>query len=518
MASSVLAAGLVVSCVGDSSLPPGGLGEDAGALDATTAPDGNVTTTDSGAQADAADGSVVGPWTKAFTSNTALGSVVTDSVTGDVYVGGSVRGNAPELGIVAANGDNNDALLVKLSGATGAVLWAKAWGGGGDDAIASMQLAGGQLTIVGVTTGTQMSFPSATKGATLSFPASTSPLGVQSFIARIDANSGTPSWAFTPDANETVGTAHASRCQASATASDGLTFVACFYSGKMFGGPSAYAPDDGSGFQSVVLKVTSAGSVLGWVKSLSSTNGAALISSLLTHGGYLYASGFVKNNLQDRGDAGATNVANGSAGNNAFVVRFPETGGSNDVVLWNSDGTNAVSADGLAVSGADLVVVGRYGGTPVFGVDAGTAAGSSDAFAARIALGLGGGISSFARFSGSSQDGANAVVVDGTATPSIWVGGSYVSPDLKIGSSTLPAAAGAQFGGYVAKLGVNGVATSATGYFAPNGSTQVGGLAVDNAHGYLLTVGTYGGTITFDDKTASQSAAATAGFVLRRKL
>ena len=522
--TGTILAAAIVSCVGDNA-PIASAPDDSGSDGAPSAGgdasvDGSINVGDGSAADSGGDAAVNGPWTLALTSNTQLNASAVDPVSGDIFVAGSVRGDAPELGIMAGNGDNLDALVIRLDGATGKVRWAKAWGGGGNDAVSAITLTGGALNIVGSTTGATMNFVGAAPGATLTFPSSTALVPTQSFVARIDGNSGAPTWAFTPDANEAAGTNHSSRCGAIVPSSSGLLFVGCSYSGGLFGVPNLYAPSTGAATQAVIFKLNSTGSSLGWVRSFASTSGGTFLYALATSGGFLYASGSGTNTINDVTDAGVkTTVGVGTVGTNGFVARFPEVGGgTTDVAYWKNAAVGDFSVPtALTTSATDLLVAGSFAGKPAFGLPAGTD-GGSDIFLARLPLTLAGGLSSFTQLGGSDEDDGNTIVLDGTASPSLWLGGKYLSPDLKIGTTTLPAATATQFGGVTAKLSPLGVAASATGYYTGNGSTTVSSLAADSAHGYLFTAGTYGGNITFDDKTTAMSSTLTAGFVLRRKL
>lgn len=121
----------------------------------------------------------------------------------------------PELGISSTNNDSEDWLVARIEGATGKVLWAKTFGGPADDRVTSIGLNAGALYALGITYGTQLTFTGASTGATINLPSTTAApaqLATMSALARIDANGGTPSWAVSPDAAETAGTAHRSLC------------------------------------------------------------------------------------------------------------------------------------------------------------------------------------------------------------------------------------------------------------------------------------------------------------------
>lgn len=498
----------ITACVGDAPVTPTP-GADAG---------------DSGSSVDSGgtDGEAGLPpkpeWSVALTGRTTISSVVVELGTGDVFIGGSAKGAVPELGISGTNNDSEDWLVARIEGGSGKVLWAKTFGGPADDRVTAVALNAGALYVLGITYGTQLSFQGASTGASLTLPSSSvTPvqLATMSALARVDANSGAPSWALSPDAAETAGTAHRSLCLKLAWGTQ--LHVLCQYAGSKFGVGNVFAPAQTNTLlgQPALLEFQSLGGFMRIDRAYEGTNTVA--TSLAVDSGYVYVGGTGGPTVYER--PGSTTVYSNGLTLNGWILRFSEstTTGNAGVYVTSQPGMpgNATFSD-VVVDTAGVTAVGSFGGNIAFGPATLTAAGAKDAFLMRLTPTL---TATYAkRLGGGDEERGYSVARTTTGTPTIWLGQDYLSNDYVFGSTTLPVPASNTHQGAVAKWTDVGSPISALPFVSQAGNAAVYAVAGDDAHGFLFIAGTYDGGITLDDGTKAASKSDSAAFIVRRKL
>lgn len=505
IAASATATLLAVACTGDDPVLVDTT-KDGATPEGSTGLDGSADTSAADALVDAATPDPA--WTLALTAKTTINAIVVEPATGDIYAGGSITGAAPELG-VTATGAGAEALLFKVEGKSGKVLWAKSYGGDGDEAVLGLALDAGALYVTGTTTGVAINLG----GKSVAFPPSSfSSPATQSFIAKVDANAGGVAWAVSPDLSEAPGTAHRSIC-ARMVVGGGVPYVVCAYAGMKFGATSTFAGvRSGNAMGTAVLSLTSLGTITKVVKSLGSTSGLTLPGGFAVAGNLIYVAGVSSSDLVDL----ATNATLTSLTAGGFIARFATDGSSPlGVGLAAGNATSTVAPAALRMNGNDVVVVGKFQGSPNFSSGPITAAGGTDGFIAAFPATL---VQSayVARFGGDQEDDANdlAIATDGTT----WIGGRTFSPIFTFGGTQVPASAGGGFQGFVGKV-LAQKTTTAVAYPSSTGTLSVDAVQTDEARKYVVSAGTYKGAATFPapaGPVTATSAQDQAGFIIRR--
>lgn len=485
----------VAACVGDA---PAGLPDDNGGGDSAPIEGGSGQDGPSGSET-GVDGGASGEWTLAATAKSQFNAMVIDEA-GDLYLAGTVTGAAPELGITTTQDASPDALVMKVSGATGKVIWSKAFGGSGEEHVIGLALSGGQLFVTGGTTSASM-----TIGTTsLTFPASSISMATQSFFAQLAGDDGTVGWAASPDSQEKSNTAHMSVCTRVAVTT--LPLFACAYMGTSFrGAPSS------SRFAAALLSVTGSGTVIQTEQAFTSTTSGVIPSILTGSTGVVYMGGVTGGDFNDKLN---TNYLVGGSGTNGFLVSLSP---ASLVVASMFFSPKVADSYGLPellrVQGNNLFVAGKMSGSAFFGTQTGNAVGGEDAFLARVQTDLK-AVSAVTVFGGTKDEDTTALVAKGTGD--VLVGGTYGSSDLAFAGSTFPSGSQGGYQGFVAEVNAD-QPKAATTYTSTTGNVSVNGLEVDSS-GYLFTSGTYNGQATFGAGVTATSTGDNAAFVFRRKL
>jgi hypothetical protein len=510
---------LAPGCVGDA---PTVLPQDAGSDAPIQPPDGSAP---DGSAPDADAGPPPKPeWTLALTGRTSIAALVVEPTSGDVFVAGSAKSAVPELGITGTNNDSEDWLVARLEGASGKVLWAKVFGGPADDRVSAIAFSAGSVYVLGITYGTELKFPNANPGATLTLPSImgvAAPLATMSALAKLNAQSGDPAWALSPDAGESAATAHRSLCTRLAWGQQ--LQVSCQYAGSKFGVNPTYAPSHAYSAsmpfgQAAILRFNALGGFMGIPRAFSSSTAtsSAVVSGLAVRGNDVFVAGSAGTTLTET--MNAATVFTGGTALNGFILRFTEgtTSGITSYQRFGGAGSN-VQVGELAVDGAGATLTGQFGGTVGFGPTMLTASGTKDGFITRLPSDLS-AVAFAKRFGGSNEEHPFALAVTTAGGPAIWTGGRYFSADFGFGTSTLPAPAANTYQGFFGKANAMGDPSSAIALTSAAGNVMVNALGGDDARTHVFAAGTYDGVISFDDGTKATSKADAAGFVVRRKL
>ena len=207
---------------------------------------------------------------------------------------------------------------------------------------------------------------------------------------------------------------------------------------------------------------------------------------------------------------GATTLV--SAGlRDGFVAKWsPTTGG----FVWAQRFGN-IAADGfdaVAVSGSNVYVTGTFTGNVSFGGAGLTSAGGTDAFVLKLVDGGSNAAVAWAqRVGGTSDDSGRALAVSGTT---VYVGGSFSSAPMSLGTSGLSLSNVGGGNGWVARLTDAGVTSTF------NWGLRLGGVGDDRVYALVLS-GTalyVGGFFTLSMQilsTALTSVGSFDGFVVK---
>jgi hypothetical protein len=357
-----------------------------------------------------------------------VNGLAVDRATGDVLATGSFGGSASLGGTTLVSAGGQDIAIARYSGATGAHLWSARFGGAGDDAGNAVAVdAGGNVFFTGYFRGKNVPF-----GTTLLSDAMTT--DGNAFLVKL-AGAGGVTWAMNFPGN----------------------------TGENFGTSVAV---DATG--DVVL--------------------GGFFSDLLTIGGTQY---FASNGLYD-----------------GFVAEFSGIGAT----LWSRrigrgtpvDGDDRVT--GVAFDGAgDVLVTGQVSGAVDLGGGAVASFGGLDAFVAKYS---GSGAYAWARrLGGNGDDVGYGVAVD--ATGDVLVGGSFESTASFVGASLTSLGF---TDGFVAKYDAAG---------ATQWAERLGGAGFDTAAavaagsgGYPSVAGSFSGSGLFGTTTLT-SAGSLDAVVLR---
>ncbi len=195
---------------------------------------------------------------------------------------------------------------------------------------------------------------------------------------------------------------------------------------------------------------------------------------------------------------GATTLT--SAGlTDMFVAKLNSSG----AYQWaaRSGGSGDDGGTGVAVDGNGRVyVTGRFTGTATFGATPLTSAGGEDAFVTSFNS-SDGAYQRTIRVGGSADDAGLSVTLDGTSNPVIT--GSFISPTIIFGATTLTNAGAASADIFVAKLTAAGAWVWATGAGSGGGD---GGFSVTvDGSDNLVVTGRLGGPASFGSTTLSNA-------------
>ena len=246
-----------------------------------------------------------------------------------------------------------------------------------------------------------------------------------------------------------------------------------------------------------------------WVQQAGGT-GSDEATAVAVSGTSVYVAGFF-------GDAPATfgpiALAN-AGGKDGFVAKLTDAGATSSFAWAQSiGGANADQAEGIAVSGSNVYLVGSFGGTAIIGPYSLRSVGNVDVFVARLTdQGTTADVAWALRAGGVNGDRAVAVTVNGS---NVYVAGEYTSLSADFGSSTISNMNNYNGDIFVTKL----TDTGSTGSFVwaqsagGNDREYLRAIAVSGSNVYIA--GSFGGAAAFGPLTVTAVGAADNLFVAK---
>lgn len=375
-------------------------------------------------------------WTRTITVGTYQQTAQVKDVAilsgGDVVVVGFFVGTADFGGTSKTSAGAQDGFVARYSGATGALVWVKTFGGTNiDQADAVAVDPSDRIDVAGEFRGTatfgtimRSSVTDSTDVVLLQFAAD----GTQNYAAFATTDSGT------------------TRPYSIATDTMGnIAMGGSFSNSLAFGGVTVTSPNAMTG--GWIGKFTSAGVAL-WLTEQDNDNGSEVTNGVaFDAGGDVYGTGTitVAANATDFGGPSATLAANGAA--DVFVVRYGAAAGAFAwVKRWGGTGNDY--GNGVAVEQGGSVVVGVTTGSTPLTIDGNTPAakGGNDVVLVRASAATG-SATSVRRIGGASSDQVNGVSALGTDT----LAAGFFYDTFTVDSTTLTSAGGAD--AYVCRTG-----------------------------------------------------------------
>jgi hypothetical protein len=255
-----------------------------------------------------------------------------------------------------------------------------------------------------------------------------------------------------------VGEGGFSRVEATATDASGSLYVAGSFSGTVRVGTTTLRSAGQSDI--FVAKWSPATGTFSWAQRAGGSDDDD-VGGLAVNGSNVYVTGYYYSSPMIVGGVSLSRY--GGTGPDVFVAKFTDQG-SFGQVAWaqRAGGTNVDFAEGIAVSGTSVYVVGSVASTTAaFGSTSLTGSGA-DVFVAKLTdAGNTGSFVWAQRTGGASGDAARAVVASGT---SVYVVGGFDSPSIRFGSTTLTGTGADEFAfkAFVAKLTDAGASASFT--------------------------------------------------------
>ena len=459
----------------------------------------SLTVTDNNGSWSTADTSVVtvassggsSTWARSIggTSSDSACGVAADAA-GNVFAGGTLRGSMTVGGTTLTSAGLGDWFLIKYS-PTGAVLWAKRFGGTGDDALEGLAAdADGNVIATGRFAGT-VNFggtPLVANGAS------------DMVLAKYDGANGAHKWSKGfGGALDDLGTAVA------VDTAKNIYLTGYFRGTVNFGGLPITVPFD-TDLDAFVAKFDTNGAP-GWSKHFWNS-GNDRGTGIAVAGGSVALVGYFSNSINFNSstvlasflDAGAPYV-------DAFVTKLSASDGGH---VWSKQiGTLSANdyAYGVAIDGTgNVVVTGFVLGSVDFGGGALTPLGGLDAYVAKY--GAATGSHQWSRRFGSGQDDqAYAVALD--ASNNVYVAGAF-RDIASFGNASLTTDSSLS-DGYVAKYTAAGAPVWARKLGGSGTSDLAQDIAV-GASGYPSVVGYFNGSGDFNG-TPLTSAGLADGFV-----
>jgi hypothetical protein len=339
---------------------------------------------------------------------------------GGVVIGGRFQPPASFGGPVLTAPAAQDAMVVKLDGATGAFQWQRQANASLDAMVAGVAADASRIVATGYFRGT------ANFGTGVLTVPFTTDLDV--YVANYGLD-GTPRWArnFTNDGND--------RGYDVALGSDGaIAVVGTFSNSINFGGGTLVSPNALTDAFLLVLEPTGA---YRWARQVGAPDGSEALESVAFAGTDVVVCGSVLKPL----DVG-TGVLPALGGSDALVVLYGPSGAPVWARRVGSIGNDYAKAVAYDPATRQVLVVGSYERQAVFGGAILDPIGSGDVFLARYDA-ASGALVSVARYGGPDADAAYEVTPSGLLAGYFygmgqWSGGALVSAGMADGFTARP--------------------------------------------------------------------------------
>lgn len=414
----------------------------------TVTDDKGARASDSASVTIAVTGGSVTTWSHSIGgTNVDSGSGIVGDAAGNTYVGGTFQGTINVGGTSLTSAGGNDWFLVKYSGA-GNVVWAKRFGGTGEDLLDAVALGPDGNVVATGRCGGSASFGGAT------FVTNGS---ADMVVAKYAGATGAHLW------SKQFGGVYDDAASAVAVdPSNNVVFTGYFRGTVNFGGGPLVTPY-GSDLDVFVAKLSSTGAYV-WAKHFTNTGNERGYGIATDANGNVVVGGYFSNAV----DFGGGSLVSGNAMTDAFVARFTASGAYSWARRFGaSDGNDGIY--GVATDTAGNVVVAGYAVQPIdLGGGLLAALGGSDGFVAKYAASSGAHQWS-RRLGGVGNDYAYGVAVDGSNN--VYVTGAFGAL-ASFGGGSLNLVGGSD--AFVAKYSSTGAALWAKG---------LGGIGDDLGHG-----------------------------------
>ena len=389
--------------------------------------------------------------------------------SGNVYVAGDFYGTLVLGNLTLTSVGDGDAFVAKWSTATNSFIWARRAGGPGLDQAYGVAVSGANVYVAG-------SFVGAADFGTTTLTSSTA--NYDAFVAKLtDVGPGTGFvWA------QRVGGAGSDVIQGIAVSGANVYVAGSFAGTADFGATTLVSA---GGYDTFVAKLADAGpgASFTWAERAGGPAAFEGATGVAVSGANVYVVGV----FSGTAGFGATALV-GAGSDDAFVTKLTDAGTSASFV-WAQrvGGAGYEFARGVAVSGANVYMVGTFGGTLVLGPATLVCIGDLDAFVVRLTdAGPSASLTWARRAGGAGSDNAYGVAVSGA---DVYVVGDFLAT-ADFGATTLVSVGGQD--AFVAKLTDVGPGTDFA-WAQRAGGQQVrsdGAYAVAVAGGNVYVAGT----------------------------
>lgn len=350
--------------------------------------------------------------------------------SGDVFVTGTFQTTVNFGGLSLTSAGFNDVFLVKLSGTNGSHVWSKRFGGTNADQSNDLAADGsGNVVIAGNFQG------SADFGGLILTSAGSNDI----FAAKYSGTNGSHLW------SKRFGGALSENGSGIAVDGSENVFVTGSFSSSTidFGGGVLTNANAGLA-DSFLTKISAADGTYLWSKQFSGGSDDFSQKVAVDGSGSVFVTGYFLSPTIDLGGGLLTNAG----GYDIFAAKY----GGDGEHLWSKTVGGQGDQRGFDITvdnSGNAIVFGHFSFTTNLGGATLNSAGGDDILAAKYAGNTGAHLWS-RRFGGSSNDNAFAVAADGSGN--IFLTGSFLSPTIDFGGGPLTNAGNSNYDIFVAKL------------------------------------------------------------------